>query len=51
MVKKKRVKKDDKEQSQRFVENAKELGSDESGRSFARAFKKIVPPKKGTKSH
>ena len=45
MVKKKPVKKDDKEQSQRFVEKAKELGADESGRSFARAFKKIIPRK------
>lgn len=42
MTKKKRVKKDDKEQSQRFVETAKELGADESGRSFSRASKKIL---------
>ena len=45
MAKKKRVKKDDKEQSQRFVEKAKELSADESGRSFSRAFKKITPRK------
>ena len=44
MVKKKPVKKDDKEQSRRFVETAKELGADESGRSFSRAFKKIKNP-------
>ena len=45
MAKKKRVKKDDKEQSRRFVETAKELGTDESGRSFSRVFKKITPQK------
>ena len=46
MVKKKRIKKDDKEQSQRFVETAKELGADQSDRLFARAFKKILPGQK-----
>jgi hypothetical protein len=39
-------KKDEKSQSERFVEKAKELGADESGEEFERAFKKIVPPKK-----
>jgi len=33
-AKKKNVKKDDKEQSRRFVETAKALESDESGKSF-----------------
>jgi hypothetical protein len=32
-------------QLQRFREAAKELGADESGETFERAFKKIVPPK------
>ena len=45
VTKKKRIKKDDKEQSQRFVETAKKLGADESGRSFARAFKKLFSSK------
>ena len=35
--------KKDKEQSTRFIEKAEELGSDESGRLFDRAFNKIVP--------
>lgn len=40
-----------KEQSQRFKEAAKELGADESGEMFERAFKRIVPPKKPKKQH
>lgn len=39
-------KKDNPEQSRRFEEKARELGSDESGKSFERALKKIAPPKK-----
>lgn len=38
-------KKDEKPQSERFIEKAKELGADESAEEFERAFKKIVPPK------
>jgi len=34
-----------KPQTDRFVEAAKELGCDESGEAFERAFGKIVPPK------
>lgn len=34
-----------KEQSRRFKEAARELGADESGETFERAFKKIVPAK------
>jgi hypothetical protein len=30
----------------RFVEAARELGCDESGEAFERAFGKIVPPKR-----
>jgi hypothetical protein len=36
---------DDPEQSRRFEEKARELGADESGKSFERAFKKIAPAK------
>ncbi|MGE0652188.1 MAG: hypothetical protein AB7P12_10610, partial [Alphaproteobacteria bacterium] len=39
-------KRDEKSQSERFVEKAKELGADESGEAFERAFKKIVPASK-----
>ena len=35
-----------KPQRERFIEKAREIGSDESGKTFERAFKKIVPPKK-----
>ena len=34
---------DNPEQSQRFVETAKALGSDESGKSFERALKTVMP--------
>ena len=36
----------DTEQSKRFIEAARELGTDETGEEFKRAFAKIVPPKK-----
>jgi hypothetical protein len=39
-------KKRDTAQSRRFKEAARDLGADESGEAFERAFKKIVPPKK-----
>lgn len=35
----------DKEQSERFIETARTLGVDESGKDFERTVKKIVPPK------
>jgi hypothetical protein len=35
----------DKKQSERFKETARELGVDESGKLFDRAFDKIVPAK------
>lgn len=38
-----------KSQSQRFREAARDIGCDESGAAFERAFKKIVPPKRGAK--
>lgn len=45
MAKPKR-KQDDKAQSKRFIEKARETEADETGEDFERAFKKIVPPKK-----
>lgn len=36
----------DAEQHARFVEAAKELEADESGKAFERAFEKIVPVEK-----
>jgi hypothetical protein len=35
----------DKEQSERFIETARELGVDESGKAFERAVHRIVHPK------
>ena len=35
----------DPKQSARFVEDARRLGVDESGKSFERAIKKVVPKK------
>ena len=35
----------DKAQYERFRQAARELGTDESEEAFARAFRKIVPPK------
>jgi hypothetical protein len=37
------------EQSQRFVETARELECDETGKTFERALKVIAPPKKKPK--
>lgn len=42
----KKPKKDDPEQSQRFVETAKELGADKDEKSFEKALK-IITPKAG----
>ena len=42
---------DDKEQSERFIDTAREHGTDESGEEFERAFKKVVPPKKPKGTH
>lgn len=36
---------DDEEQSRRFVETARKIRADESGKVFARAFKKIITKK------
>ena len=50
----KKPKPDDKEQSQRFVETAKQLESDESGKSFEKALENIKVsefPKSSDESH
>jgi hypothetical protein len=41
---------DDPEQSRRFIETAKKLGADKSDKEFKRLFKKVVPPKRGSRS-
>ena len=38
------------EQSARFVVAAREAGVDETGKGFDRAFKKLIPPKKGKRA-
>ncbi len=35
-------------QSRRFIESAKALGVDESGKDFARAMDKLLKPKRGS---
>lgn len=39
-------KSDDTDQSARFIEVARALGVDESGKTFEAAFSKLVPPKR-----
>ncbi|MEP0313239.1 hypothetical protein [Hyphomonas sp.] len=39
----------EKSQRERFIEAAREIGVDESGETFERAFGLIVPPKAGRK--
>jgi hypothetical protein len=46
---KKKTKEKKKPQSERFVEAARSIGVDETGREFGTALKKIVPPKLGKK--
>lgn len=48
MPKAKRKRLSQSEQSQRFKDMAKELGADESGKRFEKAFKKLVRPKPDT---
>jgi hypothetical protein len=45
-TKQSKPKPDDKEQSKRFVETARELEVDESGKAFKRAVEVVVPPKR-----
>jgi hypothetical protein len=37
------------EQSERFKETARELGVDETGEQFERAFRQIAPPRRAEK--
>jgi hypothetical protein len=46
--KKSKPRQDDPEQSKRFVEMARELGRDETGEEFERAFKKVAPAKRAS---
>ncbi len=41
-----RVSKDQKEQSERFKETARELDADESGAAFERALTKVILPRR-----
>ena len=43
MTSKTKAKAKDKEQSKRFIEKAREIGADETGEAFERAFETIVP--------
>jgi hypothetical protein len=45
MARKPEPKRDDPEQSKRFVEIAKEVGADRDGDALGRALKKIAPSK------
>jgi hypothetical protein len=46
MPKKKTPEEDPAKQHERFKEAAREIGADESGKAFERAFEKIVPSAK-----
>jgi hypothetical protein len=48
-VTKRKTKKSDAQQSERFKETARKLGADDVGELFEKTFKKIVPPKTKTK--
>jgi hypothetical protein len=42
----KKLKRDDPGQGARFIDAAKKLGADESGKAFEKAFKKVVRAEK-----
>jgi hypothetical protein len=44
---KKKKEKSEKPQAERFIEAARQIGADETGETFERAFAKIVPPRTG----
>ncbi len=46
MPKSEKPKSDDAKQSERFMEAARKIEADESGKKFEQAFKKIAPRKK-----
>jgi hypothetical protein len=45
----KKLKPDEKPQSERFIETAREIGADETQEGFEEAFDKVVTPKKREK--
>lgn len=45
MPRKPKLPPDDAEQSKRFIEAARELGTDETGKAFERAFEKVMVSK------
>jgi hypothetical protein len=47
-AKKTKAKAKEKPQRERFIEAARSIGVDESGKEFEAALKKIVPPKQGS---
>lgn len=49
-AKKKKEPKDERPQSQRFIEDAQKLGADESGKAFEKAFKRITSKSKYRKN-
>jgi hypothetical protein len=38
----------EKSQRERFIETAREIGVDETGKEFMRALRKVVPPRRRT---
>jgi hypothetical protein len=46
MAEKPKPEPDDKEQSKRFIDTARELEVDESGKDFDKALNTLIPPKK-----
>jgi hypothetical protein len=46
MTRKPAPKRDDPEQSKRFIQTAKEVGADEDAEALERAFKKVIQSKK-----
>ena len=42
---------DEKPQSERFIETAREIGADETLEAFEQVFKRLVHPKKGKAAH
>jgi hypothetical protein len=46
MAGKRKLESDDAKQSKRFIEAARKIKADESGKKFEQAFKKIAPRKK-----
>ena len=37
----------EKTQRERFIEAAREIGVDETGKEFERLFRKVIPPQRG----